>query len=112
MKLENDQYELFEELAELFRGKTIRLLKTILSNTSLSDDEKRAICSEFMAEFCVNLDQGEWVHRNEYYRPVLAFIHGDNLQFWDDNTTLLAPYEAYQHHDKVWAESDDQYDGA
>ena len=112
MKIDTENYDLYEKLSELFRFKTVSLLKNILANTSLSDDEKKAICGEFLAEFCVNLDQGEWALESDYFRPVLSFIGGENLQIWNENTNLFLPYEAYHHHDKAWEEIDEHYENA
>ena len=110
MKIELTELELFEELAEKLRFNIVKNLKDCLKDTNLSDDDKESICGEFLSEFCVDLDQGEWDNSGTYYRPVVGFIKSKSLQIWDDDTTLIAPYEAYHHHDKVWEEIEDIYE--
>ncbi len=112
MKLELEDLDLFEELAEKFRFNIVKNLKDCLKNTNLSEADKETICGEFLSEFCVDLDQGQWEHSEKYYRPIVGFINSKNntLQSFDDNAKLIAPYEAYQHHESVWGEIEEFYE--
>ncbi|WP_444931877.1 hypothetical protein ACJJIF_08955 [Microbulbifer sp. SSSA002] len=71
MKLELDKDDTFEELAEHFRLFIMQNFNRCLKNTELSNSKKEQLCTEFLAELCVNLDQGEWEHNGKYYRPTM-----------------------------------------
>lgn len=105
MNIDNQNLELYENLAFCFRQKTFNMLQeTLKSMTKLNDSEVDEICSEFLVEFCSQLDLGEWKVEDSYFRPIVSFISGEDLQKLDQNTRLIMPYEAYQYHDKVWEE--------
>jgi hypothetical protein len=112
MQVELTKLDLFEELAMQLRKNIVENLNDCLKNTNLSATEKESICGEFLSEFSVNLDQGEMQHHGKYYRPVMCFIEGNNLQLWDESCKLLMPYQAYHHHDKVWDEVEELFEKA
>lgn len=109
MKIESEQLELYEGLSEKLRLFIVQNLKDCLKNVDISDSDKEEICGEFLAELYVNLDQGEWECKDKFYRPVIGFIGGKDLRAWGGDTTLIPPYRAYQHHDKVWEDIEGMY---
>ena len=112
MNIDVESLDLFDELAEKFRFSIVKNLKDCLKSIEVSDDIKEAICGEFLAELCVDLDQGEWLHKEKYYRPIVGFLSGSDMQFWGGDTSLTIPYQAYQHHDKAWEEIEAMYSKA
>ena len=108
MKL--SESEKYEEMARLFRLNVVKNLKNTLGGLSIDESLKKDICEAFLSELCVELDQGEWEYSGEFYRPMLCFLSGDNLQYRNESSQLMLPFEAYQFHDKVFDEIDDLYE--
>jgi len=102
-KLSTDQYD---ELAIQLRKKIAKEFLSSLEDTGIDEDDKKELCSEFMAEVFQYFDRPSMIHQDTEIRPVIGFLKSSKAMNVSIDDTLL-PYDAYQHHEHIWEESDE-----